>query len=116
LPDRGLSSGELRAFNGGSRAVKEAANIVVPDRFYNIDAISCQDQSTAGNSVKNGVEVGTRTFDISGAIRVAERYDAHSGDMKQSREKTNACYHREEKRELSDNAAYAQPPCVCEDY
>ena len=62
LPCTQLGSGQLCAYNGGSRATQEAANIVVPDRFYNIDAISCQDQSTAGNQVRNTVEVGTRSF------------------------------------------------------
>lgn len=115
LPAAGpLGSGQLQEYQAGSRAVTEAYSQQIPDRFYTIDAVSAQDTSTAANEVYNGVNVGTHTFEISGNIAVKERYDEHSGNARQGREKSNSCYHKEQRTELCDNLPAAiGGPCVC---
>lgn len=107
-------AGQLQEYKSGSQATTEAYQQQIPDRFYNIDGISCEDKSTAANEVYNGVEVGTHTFDIAGNIQVKERYDEHAGNARQAREKTNACLHKEQRIELADNIPAAPAlPCVC---
>ena len=109
-----LGAGQTQDYLSGSRAVTEAYQTQIPDKFYNIDAISCKDQSTAANEVYNGIEVGTHSFTIAGQIDVTEDYKTHAGNARQKREKENACYHQEKRIELADNVPGAPAlPCVC---
>ena len=53
LPCQALGSAQTTEYNGGSLAITEAHNEQVPDKLYQIDAISARDQSTAANQVYN---------------------------------------------------------------
>ena len=116
LPDSGIPgcSGTLMEYQGGSRQMNEAYTQQIPDKLYSIDAISCKDQSTAANGASQSANIGTHTFTISGNIEVAEHYEDAGQRQSQERERSNACYHREQRTELLDNIpANEGAPCVC---
>jgi hypothetical protein len=110
----GGDSGSLTEYQAGSRAVEEAYRQQIPDKLYSIDAISCNDESTAANKVNDSFNAGTHTFNISGSISVEENFSSKGGETAQERERANACYHKEQRTELLDNLPVNEGgPCVC---
>ena len=112
--DCGNGYGSLQEYQAGSRAINEAYKQQVPDKLYGIDAISCTDQSTAANSCAESQLLGNHIFEITGSIQVAEKYEDKSQEQRQERERSNACYHREQRTQLCDNLPCPEAgPCVC---
>ena len=114
LPQKPLGSSVTTSYTSGSDVTTNVQNTEVPDVLHIQDCVACTDSCTAGNGSASENEVGTRTFQISGSVSVAERYEQNSANCSSARQRTNACSHKECRRELVPNTpAPGGIPCAC---